>query len=68
MAYGAIATPKMTQDLPVFSYPLPGGIEVTTHAVHGEASEEIMRYLHGVFEEELEGQWVIPTSEVNPWG
>jgi hypothetical protein len=56
MAYGSIAAPKLADELPVFSYPLPSGGELTTHAVHGEASEEIMRYFHTVFEAELEGE------------
>lgn len=56
MAYGSIAAPKLAEELPAFSYPLAGGAELTTHAVHGEASEEVMRYFHKIFEAELEGK------------
>lgn len=58
MAYGSIAAPALAldADLPVFSYSLPNGLELTTHAVHGEADEGVMRYLYGVFDTELEGE------------
>lgn len=55
MAYGSIAAPKLVEELPILSYPLAGGAELVTYPVHGEASEEIMRYFHTVFEAELEG-------------
>jgi hypothetical protein len=55
MAYGSIAAPNLNDDLPVFSFPIPGGAELVTYAVHGEAPENVMRYFHTVFEAELEG-------------
>jgi hypothetical protein len=57
MAYGAIAPPKLTESLPVFSYALPNDFKLSTHAVHGEASEEVMRYLYSVFEAEVQGAY-----------
>lgn len=60
MAYGKIAAPQLSADLPVFSFPLPGGWEMTTHAVHGaDAPEEVKRYLYEVFSKELEGMCLI---------
>jgi hypothetical protein len=56
MAYGAIAAPKLTEELPTFSYPLPGGQELVTFPIHGEASADVMEYLGKVFLSELEGE------------
>lgn len=56
MAYGAIAAPKLTEELPTFSYPLPGGQELVTFPIHGEASADVMDYLGKVFLAELEGE------------
>lgn len=57
MAYGAIAAPKLTEELPIFAYPLPGDQELLTYAVHGQTSEKVMDYLEGVFMAELEGEF-----------
>ena len=56
MAYGAIAAPKLTEELPTFSYPLPSGEELVTFPVHGEADAAVMDYLCGIFMTELEGK------------
>lgn len=57
-AYGAIKTKPLDADLPTYSYPLPNGELLTTHAVHnGQAPEALIKYLSEVFNSELEGEF-----------
>lgn len=56
-AYGAIKVKPLDADLPTYSYPLPNGEILTTHAVHnGNAPAALIAYLHEVFDGELEGE------------
>lgn len=55
-AYGAIATPKPTEQLSAQSYSLPNGLCVTTHPVYGSDTDpKLIDYFHGIFNDELAG-------------
>jgi hypothetical protein len=55
MAYGSIAPPRQLTELPTLSFPLPGGWELTTHAISGSsAPNDVLDYLYSVFGAELE--------------
>lgn len=57
-AYGAIKVKPLDADLPTYSYPLPNGELLTTHAVHnGNAPAALIAYLYEVFSQELEGEF-----------
>lgn len=56
-AYGAIKVQAPKKPLEVRSYPLAGGLSITTHPVVGsDTSAELIDYLWGVFNEELAGE------------
>ncbi|WRT66467.1 uncharacterized protein IL334_003426 [Kwoniella shivajii] len=61
-AYGAIAAPATKGSLEIRSYPLPvDGLILVTYPITGaDAPKEVIEYLYGIFEAELEGGKTYP--------
>ena len=55
-AYGAIPTPASLGPLEIRSYPLASGLTLSTHPLAAtEIPRDLVKYLFGVFSQELEG-------------
>lgn len=61
-AYGAIKVQAPKEPLRVRSYPLAGGLSITTHPVTGsDTDSELIDYLFDVFNDELAGAYLSAT-------